>query len=144
MTPPDSIIEGLRTYIATYGGLGANLPLWVNYLAALPQGYSIVPVPGSKIVEEYLDGGLLCEYNFAFQASDFTADDAQRIEIMAFYEAFSDWLRSQTLAGTLPTLPDKHKATAIEAIDSGFLFQEGESQTGVYQLQAKLTYEQRP
>ena len=139
-----SIIEALRTYIATYSSLKSGAPLWVNYLGATPTQYAIIPIAGARVVERYLNGGSLREFPFAFQSMESTAADLERLENVGFYEDFSDWLESQTEAGTLPTLGSKKTATAIEALGWGFLYEQGESDTGIYQIQCKLTYEQAP
>jgi hypothetical protein len=139
-----SIIASLQTYIKTYSGLKSGAPVWVDYLGPGFTEYSIVPLPGARIVESYIDGSSLREFPFAFQSMESTADDLTRIESAGFYEAFADWMEAQTNAGTLPTLGTKQTATAIEAVIGGSLFEQGESQTGIYQIQCKLTYEQRP
>jgi len=114
----------------------------VDYLGQNPTEYSIVPLAGARIIEKYLDGGSLREFPFAFQAMLYTADDATRLENNGFFEAFSDWLDSQTEAGTLPTLASGKTPIKIEALGWGYLFQEGESGTGIYNVQCRLEYEQ--
>lgn len=137
-----SIIEALRTYLATYTGLKTGAPLWVDYLDPTPPQYGIIPLPGEKIVESYIDGGSLREFPFAFQSMESTADNAERIDTQEFFETFSDWLETQTEAGVLPTLSTKKTALSIEALSWGYYIEEGESGTGVYQITCKLVYEQ--
>lgn len=137
-----SIIESIKTYIADYNQLVENAPLWVDYIGKEPTQYAISPLPGARIVETYLNDGTLREFPFAFEMVGMTADDATRLENLGFFEAFADWLESQSKAGTLPTLDTGKTAEKIEALGWGYLFDEGESGTGVYQIQCKLTYEQ--
>jgi hypothetical protein len=137
-----SMISAVRTYLATYSGLATNAPLWVNYLGADPTQYAIIPLAGTKIIEQYLDGGSLREFPFAFQSMESTADELERLESIGFYEAFSAWLESQTAAGTFPTLNAGQTPETIEALTWGFLYQQGESATGIYQVTCKLTYSQ--
>ena len=139
-----SIISALKTYIGNYSSLKANAPLWVDYLGATPTGYSIVPLAGARQVESYINGGGAYEYPFAFQSMESTADELERIDTQGFYEAFASWMDSQTLTGNLPTLGTGQAATAIEATGSAYLFEQGSSETGVYQIQCKLSYEQQP
>jgi hypothetical protein len=73
-----------------------------------------------------------------------TADELERLENSGFYEAFADWLESQSLVGTLPTLGAKQTATDIQALGWAYIYEQGQSSTGVYQIQCKLTYEQLP
>jgi hypothetical protein len=137
-----SIIESIRTYILTYTGLTSGAPVWVDYLGQNPTEYSIVPLAGARIIEKYLDGGSLREFPFAFQSMESTADNLERLESIGFYEAFSDWLDSQTEAGTLPTLASGKTPVKIEALGCGYLFQVGDSGNGIYQVQCRLEYEQ--
>lgn len=137
-----SIIKSLRNYLAAYSALPSGAPLWADYLGKEPGQYAIVPMPGARVIDEYLDGGSLREYPFAFQAMLSTSADAERLESNGFFETFADWLESQTKAGVLPVLGTKKKATEIKALSWGYLFEQGDSGTGIYQIQCKLEYEQ--
>ena len=137
-----SIISSLKTYIGTYPGLAANAPLLIDVLGKEPTQYAIVPIPGARIAESYVDGGSKREYPFAIQSKQANSDDTTRMAINEFYEALADWFESQTLAGTLPTLAAGKTATEIEALGWGFLEDFGDLNAGIYQIQAKLIYEQ--
>lgn len=139
-----SIIAALRTYLATYTGLKTGAPLWVNYLSEITPGYAIMPTPGGKIIESYINGGSLREYTFSFQSMEQTADDLARIDTNAFYEALGDWMEAQTAAKTLPALGAKQTAESIETLNQAFLFDQGASSTAIYQVQCRLTYLQQP
>jgi hypothetical protein len=71
-----------------------------------------------------------------------TADDLERLETAGFYEAFADWLETQTYLESFPTLATNQTATKIESTGWAFLYEQGVSDTGIYQIQCKLTYEQ--
>jgi hypothetical protein len=140
-----SILSSIQTYIKTYGSLESNAPVLINFLGESPTGYSIVSLPGSTIVEHYLDGSTLREFPFALEAMFSTADDAERLDNLGFFEAFSEWLESQTEAGILPTsLGTGRAAEKIEALGQAFLYEQGVSGRGIYSVQAKLTYSQVP
>jgi len=49
-----SIISALKTYIKTYTGLKTGAPVWVDYIGPNPTEYAIIPLPGSKIIEQYI------------------------------------------------------------------------------------------
>lgn len=136
-----SVIDSLRDYIATYSALKTNAPVWVDYLGTDQTEYAVVPLAGTQIVKRYITGKTVREYPFAFQFSELTADNTERVENNEFSESFADWLESQTKAGTLPTMETGKKPTRIEATAWGSLFQQGEK-TGTYQINCKLTYEQ--
>ena len=133
-------IDAVKLYLATYTGLETDAPLWANHLGVETKEYSIVPLPGNRIIEQYLNGGYTREFDFAFQSVESTRDELERLKSIGFYEALADWFEAQTLAGIFPTLESPKLAEKIEALDWGFLLQQGESETGIYQVQCKLTY----
>ncbi len=139
-----SIIESVKTFIATYPDLTANVPLSVDALGNTPTEYGIIPLPGGKTIETYINGGSLREFPFAFQSTMSTADELERIENSGFYEDFADWLESQTLAGTLPTMETGKTAETIEAVGWGYIQDQGESGTAIYQITCRLIYAQEP
>jgi hypothetical protein len=138
-----SIIQSLRTYLKTCPLLADGALVEVDHNGP-PIQYGIIPVPGGRVVETYLNGGSLREFPFAFQTAAITADDAERIDNAGFQEAFADWLEAQTKAGNLPDLGAGKEAEEILATSWGYLFEQGESDTGIYQILCKLTYEQAP
>ena len=138
-----SLIEAISEYIKSYSALKAGAPVWVDYLGHEPTEYSIIPLTGSIILEEYIDGSSLREFPFAFQSVESTVDNIQRLDNVGFFEAFADWLEYQTEAGVLPELADNQQAEEIEALGRVHLFRQGESGTGIYQIQCRLVYEQK-
>jgi hypothetical protein len=139
-----SIISALRTYLSSYTELKDDAPLWVDYLGPNPTEYSIQPIAGPRVVERYLNGGSVREFPFVFQSMESTADDLERLENIGFFEAFADWLDLQTVNNVYPVLGAKQIPLSIEAIGIAYLYEQGISDTGVYQIQCKLTYEQQP
>jgi hypothetical protein len=144
-----SVIAALKTYFTTYAtpaGLESGAPIWVDFLGPNPTQYAIIPLPGTKIVTWYINGGSVREFPFAFQSMSSTADEVERLGNVGFYEALSDWFETQTEAGILPTLTGSpiKTATAIEYLGWAFMLEQGQSETGIYQIQCKLTYEQAP
>jgi hypothetical protein len=139
-----SIINAIKNYLKTFSGLPENAPIWVNFLGPSPSNteYAVVPLAGAKVVESYIDGSSLREFPFAFQSMESTADDLERLETAGFYEAFADWLEQQTNNGVFPSLGTGKKAVSIKAVGWAYLYEQGNSDTGIYQIQCKLTYEQ--
>lgn len=139
-----SIISALRTYMATYPALASGALLLVDRLGETPIQYAIIPQAGDRVVEAYIDGSSTREFPFLFRSMESTADDLERIETSGFYEALADWFEAQTEAGVFTSLslgtgktPEK-----IEADGWGYLYEEGQSATGVYQIRCRLTYGQ--
>lgn len=137
-----SIIQSVRTYLATYTGLKTGAPLWVDFLGNKPSEYAVIPLAGSKVIESYINGSSQREFPFAFQSMESTADDLERLENSGFFETFADWLETQSEAGTLPTLGTGQTSELIEATGWGYLYEQGNSDTGVYQIQCRLVYDQ--
>jgi hypothetical protein len=142
ITTPTTIIEAIQTFIKDYEGLEDNAPVWVDYLGSQVTQYSINPMPGSRIVETYIDGSTLREYPFSFLFSGSTADDTARLGNSGLAESFADWIEEQSESGNLPLLSDNKTAESMQVTNSGYLEQEGESQTGIYAIQCKLVYTQ--
>jgi hypothetical protein len=124
--------------------LKSGAPVWVDYIGNDPTEYAIVPLGGTRVLEEYINGGSERAFPFAFQSVESTADNAARLANSAFFETFAAWLDTQTNAGTLPNLGSGKKATSLTALGWGILLNESESQTGIYQVQCQLVYEQEP
>jgi hypothetical protein len=137
-----SILEDVRTFILTYPGLDANAGFLVEQLSGEPTQYALVPLSGNPIIETYLNDKTLRQFPFAIQSMESTADDLARIAASGFYEGLSDWLEEQNATGTLPTLDIGKTPESIEPLGLPILIEFGESGTGIYQLQCRLTYEQ--
>ena len=137
-----SLIANVRTYLETYTELESGAPVWVNYLEEVPTAYSIDPLPGARKLEEYLDGSSLREYPFAFRIVESTADNVQRMDNAAFAEAFAEWLDDQTVSENFPTLDSGQTAWKIEAVNWGYLEQQGDSGTATYLITCRLEYDQ--
>ena len=137
-----SLISAIRTYVATYSGLEAGAGLFTDILSSVPTQYAVVPLPANPILETYINGKTLRQYPFALQSMESTADDPTRTANQEFYETFAAWLETQNDAGVLPSLGTGKTAESIEALGTPILFDLGDSGTGVYQLQCRVTYEQ--
>lgn len=137
-----SVLSAIQTYIKDCSELKDDAPVWVNYLGEEPGEYSIVPLVGAKIVEEYINGSTSREFPFALQSMESTLDNVGRVGSIEFYEVFGEWLRTQSEMNVFPEMDDGQTPFKIEALGNGFLFKQGESQTGVYQIQCRLSYDQ--
>jgi hypothetical protein len=139
-----SVIADIRTFILTYAGLDDAAGMLIDVLGKTPTQYAIVPLPGTKVLETYLNDSSLRQYPFALQSMESVADDATRLAINEFYEGFAEWLEGQNADGILPTLGTGKTAETIESLGQPILFEFGESGTGIFQIQCRLTYRQQP
>jgi hypothetical protein len=136
-----SMITAVRNFLLTYSPM-ANSLIHVDALGAEPTEYAVIPLPGARKKEEFLDGGSDREYPFLIQSVESTADELERLENSGFYETLADWLEEQTKAGNLPNLGTGKTAESIEAVSWGFVYEQGASNTGIYQITCKLAYVQ--
>jgi hypothetical protein len=137
-----TLISAIKTYMLTYSELKSDAPLWVNYLGEDPTQYAIIPVAGQQIEETYINGRSKRVFPFLFTSMERTADDLARMENVGFFEDLSAWFEAQTKAGTFPTLESGKTAEKIEALNWGYLYQQGVSDTGSYQINCRLVYMQ--
>ena len=137
-----SLIASVKTYLLTYTGLEENAAMLVDILGQSPTQYAVVPLPGTPIIETYLDESSLRQFLFALQSQESTADDAARTANYEFYEGFATWIESQNNAGIFPTLDTGKTPEQIDVLGQPILFEFGESGTGIYQIQCRLVYGQ--
>lgn len=137
-----TLLESVRTYLLTYSGFAEDAAFLVEQLGKEPTQYALVPLSGNPILETYLNRKTLRQYPFAIQSMESTIDDLARIAASGFYEALTDWLESQNAAKIFPTMDTGKTPKSIEALGLPLLIEFGESGTGIYQLQCRLTYEQ--
>jgi hypothetical protein len=142
MTAETSVIQAIRDWFATYASLTTGSPVLVDFLGSKPDQYSVVPMPGKQTVWDVDYKNSERTYSFAIQSMLYTADDLTRITNGEFFEDLSDWLDSQTLAGSLPSLPTGKSAVQVIAETQGFIYSEGQSSTGIYQISCVLEYDQ--
>lgn len=136
-----SMINAVRDFLLTYPPMADRL-IRVDALGSTPTEYAVIPLPGERITKKYINGGSEREFPFLIQSMESTADELERIENSGFYETLADWLEAQTDAGNLPVLDSVKTAESIQAVTWGFVYEQGESSTGVYQITCKLVYEQ--
>jgi hypothetical protein len=136
-----SMIESVRDFLLTYAGM-ADAQIHVDALGSTPIEYAVIPLPGERKIATYLDGKTQREYPFLIQSVFSTSDEAERIENSGFYETLADWLEEQTESENLPNLGTGKTAESITAVSWGFVYEQGESGTGIYQITCKLVYEQ--
>ena len=141
-----SITQSLKTFLASYDGLPTRAEVTTNELTGKIGSFSLSPLPGARVVTEYLDGTKIKEFPFVLSSVECTADEASRLQSSGFYETFSEWLEdcSDGDLATLLPLGGNRVATSIEATTFGYLLSRGpDAATAVYQINCKLTYEQK-
>lgn len=136
-----TIIAAVREYMLNAPMLEGNAIVLIDSIGQ-PIQYAIIPLPGEQIVEQYINGVTVREFPFLFQTAKSTADDLERLETAEFHEALMDWFEERTEENDLPQLDANKTAESIEAVNWGYLFEQGESDTGIYQITCRLRYRQ--
>ena len=140
MANPASITQGLKTFLETYTPLSGGV--YVEFVGEQPTEYSVVMLPELEKIEEWIVSGGIYGRHFLLNMRAATNEDADRLINNGFYEDFAEWLRAQSDAGTLPTLPTGYTAQSIEALSNGFLMESSEVlSTAVYSINCRLVYE---
>ncbi|MEA4811157.1 MAG: hypothetical protein VB108_01150 [Anaerolineaceae bacterium] len=136
-----SILEAVRDHLRLYQPL-QNIDLFqIDKLQPDPVSYSIYSTPTQKVLQSYIGGGGMFQLQFIVRCTASMASEDTRIEANEFFDAFSDWLAEQNLKRNLPDLGIGKTAYSIETSSAGYLIQEGESGTGIYEMPCNLIYE---
>ena len=138
------IIESIQKYIQECPLLPEFSRLCVDYLPQGTNTYSIEEVPAQAILRTNIDGSTERQFLFVFASRLFYSEELRNnIDNSGFFEDFAEWLEEQTDNDNLPELEAGKKASKIEAISSGYLFDvSGDLATARYQIQCRLTYDQ--
>lgn len=137
----DSIIEGLREYIAGCPHL-TEFTDHVDFADEDAGNYGIMPT-GDDIIKRFMDRSAQRKYQFSLCARNFTVDDAQRVANSKFIEHFSDWIFQKNARREFPQIGEDKQPYQIDGAN-GVLFELAENaDTGLYQIQCSLFYYQK-
>lgn len=136
-----TIIESVRVWLRTYPPLKDGR-LGVDCLPEEAQAYSIDSIPGPEVIQSYMDGSALKQFDFVLSSREFWGDEiAQNTDNLRWYEAFSKWVRDQNRRPkNLPKLGAERTAQKVEVTTSGYPFLVSENGKARYQIQCKCTY----
>lgn len=134
-----NLMESVRAFVRTYPPLAGN-KINVDFLPENARSYSLDAVPTKEVVKTYLDGSSVRQFLFVLASREYYgAEVLQQLDNLGFYEAFSAWLDSRTMARNLPDLGEGRTAQKIEAVTSAYAFGPGEK-AARYQIQCRLQY----
>ena len=136
----NTFVGSIKEYLMTYPPLANGVSL--DFVDTEPTEYAVVMLPELEKIEEYIVSGGIYGRHFLLNMRAATVEDADCLVNNGFYEDFAEWLRTQSEAGTLPTLPTGYTALSIEALSNGFLMESSEVlSTAVYSINCRLVYE---
>ncbi|MDO4156240.1 MAG: hypothetical protein Q4D37_05620 [Oscillospiraceae bacterium] len=135
------MIETVRAWFRSCPLLRKDTIFGVDKLGADPVGYEIAPLACQPILQKYVDGTTVRQFQFAF-ASREVYDEQQNMQNTAFYEQLQAWLEEQSDKGNFPVLGERKKARELQILSSGYVYDTGDS-TAIYQMELSLIYIQR-
>lgn len=135
----DSIIGSIADFIMTCPLLKDGV-FRVDALGEQGIEYTIETGVFDPIVQRYINGDTLRQYQFNFSSREFySMDRVQNIENSTFYEKFSDWIEEQNFSGNFPEMPKGCYPEEIEVLSPGYLF-DASMKNARYQIQLRLLY----
>ncbi|MGN0398806.1 MAG: hypothetical protein ACI4EO_01645 [Blautia sp.] len=112
----------------------------VDALGASGIEYTIETGTFDPIVQEFVDGSSIRQYQFSFGSREYySMDRIQNIENSAFYERLADWVEEQSKLGNLPKLPDGMDAEEMQVMSPGYIF-DISMKNARYQIPLRLVY----
>ena len=136
-----SIIDSVREYIAACPLLD-EIPVkarHVDWTSGDADNYGIM-FDSDNLVKSFISGGGKHEYNFALFVRRFAKEDVDRLANSEFMERLQDWCGKQNREKNFPAMPKGCTPTKLSA-ENGMLFERDKTgNTGLYQIQFKLSY----
>lgn len=136
----NNILEYIRDFILTcplINGESVN----VDYIGT-DMTYSIDTLPCDPIIQQYTDGGAKKQFQFALTSKEQYDEDIRiNIENSGFYEAFEEWLDTQSMMYKLPDMGEKKSPIRFETKNKGYLY-DVEEVYAKYRIECRLIYEQ--
>jgi len=116
----------------------------LNFLTDNDEAAAIIPI-GETVVEKYLDGSKLVNYDFMwvaiFTVSDTT--DSTNTDRMFDLRNWQDWIEKQNDNGNLPDFGEGYDMQEVQNLSSPNLAVIYENNMGKYQFPARLVYLQK-
>ncbi len=132
------MIEKIREYLIENNVIDEEYRINVDFLGEEPTEFAIVPIPINPILEQYVDGSSLRQYQFQLISCNYySADIMQNMANSSFYEKLYDLIEKNNDLGILPNIDG---VESIECLNNGAILDAG-TNTARYSIQIKVTYE---
>jgi len=139
-----SVIQSVKDYFNSCEYVKNIGNIKVDFLSEDGNAFSIEPVSVNPVVEDWIYGGGVRQYQFIFAVRFLYSNEAKmNIDNSGFMESIEKWVKKQDKIGNLPKLDEGLEATKLEVISNGYLF--GVSQDwkyGRYQMNMRLVYDE--
>lgn len=135
----NSIIESIADFIMTCPFLKDGV-FRVDALGDQDVEYTIETGIFDPIVQRYINGDTLRQYQFNFSSREFySLDRLRNIENSAFYEKFADWIEEQSFNRNFPDMPEGCYPEEIQVLSPGYLY-DASAKNARYQIQLRILY----
>lgn len=135
----ESIIEGISNYFLSCPLLKDGV-FRVNALGNEPVEYAIESAITSPVIQTYVDGSSIRQYQFNFNSREaYSMDRILAVQSESFYEEFCNWVEEQNSSGNLPEMPEGCEAQSLTVLAPGYML-DATMENAFYQVQLQLQY----
>ena len=137
-----NVIEYIRDVIKTCSLLEEGKRVNIDYIGE-SMSYSIDALPCDPVIKEYVDGGQMKQFQFAFTSKEEYDEDARvNIENSGFFEKFEEWLNKLgNWKNPLPVMENKKSPIGFETLNKGYLYDVNEH-LAKYRIECRFIYNQ--
>ena len=139
------IVTSLLEYLSQCPVISEMHQILVDFQGDNIDDISLEPTPSETIVQRYVDGSSDRQFQFSLSMRfDYSEELEITINNAELFESLQDWLEEQSENDILPVLEGNKKATGIEALSSGYLYEVDPTlRKARYQIQCALYYTQK-
>ena len=131
------MIEKIRQYLIDNKIIDDDCRINVDFLGEEPTEFAIVPIPVDPIIEKYVDGSSLRQYQFQLlSCKNYGADVMQNMANSSYFESLYELIEENNNKGLLP---DIQGIESIECLNNGTIL-DATTNTVKYSIQMKITY----
>ena len=136
-----AVQEWLKTCPLVAGQLGNNVAFHIDYLPEDTTQFSIEDSPGDPVLQEFFSSRRKAKNCVLASRMEYSESIAQQAANSGFWDAFADWIESQSDAHNLPDLGEGRTAERVAVTNSGYIVT-SEDGTCRFQIQIRLEYYQ--
>ena len=131
------MIEKIREYFIENKIIDENCRINVDFLGEEPTEFALEPIPINPIVESYINGSSLRQFQFQLLSCNaYGADVIQNVANSSFYEKLYETIENNSKKRNLPNIVGIQK---IECLNSGGIL-DATTNTARYSIQMRILY----
>lgn len=131
------MIKKIRQYFIDNNIIDENSRINVDFLGEQPTEFALEPIPVNPILEKYIDGTSLRQFQFQLlSCNDYGADVMQNMANSTYYEKLYNLIETNNKNRLLPKIKG---IQSIECLDSGGI-SDVSTNTARYSIQMRITF----